>query len=1688
MAVNRDAPTPEQSRAAQEIAAVMAKLAVDSEKVAESLRGQAKAMAEICEAMKCFESTQSIQNMNQLVLALRGVNDISKTTSTTIILVGRDVRNLSGDFGGLGGQIRDAGGQAGKTNKEFDRSKKTSFLLSIALGALIGAYDGLKASIKATLAVSKATLSFFGSIISSAFSITKAILAIPFKMFSALIDMADKGGNSISELAEAINGMRKEFGTLAGPTNKAIMGTAKAMSSLTIPGTSTFQIFGNVAERLKMLTELYASSGPNLRSFAQEIEKTKGAAVALQKGLGLTAEGMETMASISKNSGKPLTQTLVNVTKHADHMAKRFGLDAKLISKDLVKAAGDFKNFGNVSIKEMGIAVTYATKLGLSLDKITGTMDAFGTFDDAADNVSKLNEAFGTNIDAMEIMQAETPDKKLEILRKEMRKAGIEGEKLNHVQRKMIASATGLDDQAIIAATSTKNYGVSLKEIKKEGEKAEKKTLTQAQAMEKLADAMERMLKPGQSLTDGKGLFGGFLAGVMKGIEMSPEFMQMMSAIKRAIVAFFNAGMVVGRKFVELFPGIKDVFSAITKIFDPAKVTQMTQKITSAFTEFFKDIGDPNSKNSFGKLMEKLQDAFFNYFNSNTPEGRELVGGFKKIFIAIIRMIGEAIPYVMQQVTKVALAITEFIKDPKAYIKKLGAGGSDSGFGPVFAEAFENIKQAWPALRDSLVGLFQIAFEKFKSVAVPWMKSTLLPMGEKVLKYMATGFAIRTGITMLIGALLGALKAALLGAIEALFTGGGGGLAGRFVTGLKNLLGPTLTKVLGKTFIVAAVADAAINISKSMEEFSDTLQKKGFDPATSKIAAGTTGLINTITLGLLPKDLQAKISESVAEMSKILFDTLDKWFGPGFSDSIKKLFSSFFDFFAGIGDALLGIWNGDQSKVNSAFQKIGESLWNFLMGAIEFVGNLAIKLGPLLLSYVTSAIGWLLDKISMVLEGIKSSPILRVILGILTFGFSEVLIVLAPIIKKIGSLFTEIGKFFMDVYETVKQVNITQMFRDMGDAIVDFGKSALNALLWPFKKAFEFYMTIQTWMWNNVYKPIVNIFTTAATTTFQLITWPFVKAWEVIKGVVSYLWDTFTGLLENFKVWGNDILNILTDPHTKAWEKIKEVLAYIWSGFKELPSKLIEWGKGLLDKITSPFKGSWEWIKENFSIKKFAEIGQAMVDGIKEKLSNLKETVTKPFKDAYQSVKSFFGISSPSKKFAEMGEDIVQGMDNGMEDLPKNMKKKAEQGAAGMQSVVPTAAKAAGSAAVDTASASENSKVAVMIIQMMTNLIQGLVDAMGGKKVDSKGIDQTTADAISKAIPQINELLKGVGAQIKPLMDNINAAIQGVQVDESTGAKMETAVKMFSFVKDLINSFKNPFEGMVKWDANAADITNMLTSIGQVNAFLSWVVHDNLVGDMAEYVTSIANSMSGVSIDSIKKIDEFFKAVSGLITLFKDPFQGVSMEGYTQSAAILKNIGEIDLVLNNLVWGNSMASSGLGTVSSIAKHINAIADSVTPEIVAKLGGMQLFVKSVIDSAKLIEDLSGKGVVPAVKAAEDMIAAAIRLDEALTKGTKLNIDTKLRAFATKFGKSIGTMGKYVVQAKDVNIHVNFRIAIDATELEKVMVTNGSSVIKQRINLLLEAVKGDGKSTVIKTDAERAKLTSGGSPSDMSNYSY
>jgi hypothetical protein len=130
-------------------------------------------------------------------------------------------------------------------------------------------------------------------------------------------------------------------------------------------------------------------------------------------------------------------------------------------------------------------------------------------------------------------------------------------------------------------------------------------------------------------------------------------------------------------------------------------------------------------------------------------------------------------------------------------------------------------------------------------------------------------------------------------------------------------------------------------------------------------------------------------------------------------------------------------------------------------------------------------------------------------------------------------------------------------------------------------------------------------------------------------------------------------------------------------------------------------------------------------------------------------------------------------------------------------------------------------------------------------------------------------------------------------------------------------------------------------------------------------------------------------------------------------------------------------------------------------------------ESLKTAATYIQDITAAGIVPAVKAVEDMMRSVQKIEDALGQGLKIDLDAKLQAFASKFGK-VGAKGAYTVQARDVNIHVNFKVSMDAQSIEKIMIGSATSIIKNRINVLIDAANDSGSNA---EDAQKSLSTSG-----------
>lgn len=733
----------EQLKATKELSAVMAAVAASAINLETRFRTQAEITKQIAENMKESSTGEVVTQLVEVNKTLKEVSESLKQMQQSGVIA------LNAVAAAAAGAATSTNAQAAATEKAAKASqqaltpqqrlaktiKNTSNNLKgfkqqlkavaeyledeypAAVGAAVGAMSGFMATIKATISIGSGIFSFLGTLASSLWEIGKSILMIPFKLFDGLVGMAKKHAGTISEFAQAINNLRDAFGHLSGEVASTIINVSHSMKGFEGAGISAFQVFGNVAERQELLIKLFQEGGVVLQNFTKEFKTAGGALLGYQRGLGLSAKQLSAFAHRAKVSGKGVNTVLNSVTKQALHLGKTFQIDAKIIARSMADAASDVGHFGRMSTAQLGKAVVYANKLGLELSDIAGTLDAFSNFDDASKNVSRLNSVFGTTIDTMKLLSAEDPTEIISHLREEFKRAGVDGNQLNRHYKRIIEQSANLTSAQVDLIFSQKNQGVEMKKVAAESTKAEKAALSQAQAMNKLADAMKRTLKAGQ-FAEG-GFFDHFFKGFTDGIQRTAEFRQLLRNIARSLMDVYREGRRLGAAFVEYFPGVKDFINALADIFSPGKFKQLAGGVTDILIQFFKDLNDPNGKASFSGLMAKLKEHFFDFFNKQTGPGSKLLSSFGQIMDAIKVIIAGGVSWVMITLAEMVRTISAVIRDPSSVQGAGALGDAAQAYVSPIAQAF---REGWTQLGPALNDLFTVMFEKLGSIIGPMME------------------------------------------------------------------------------------------------------------------------------------------------------------------------------------------------------------------------------------------------------------------------------------------------------------------------------------------------------------------------------------------------------------------------------------------------------------------------------------------------------------------------------------------------------------------------------------------------------------------------------------------------------------------------------------------------------------------------------------------------------------------------------------------------------------------------------------------------------------------------------------------------------------------------------------------------------------------------------------------------------
>ena len=566
--------------------------------------------------------------------------------------------------------------------KAQDKARKSAggFFSTISDGqaAAVGGTAGLVQGFKDMGATLSAMGGMIKSFVGGLFNIGKAIIAIPFKMFSGLITMANNAAQAGTQLRQAFEDVRKEFGSFEqGPAKNVVAGFRDMQSSagnLGGTGLSVSRVFGygpdGLAKMMGAVSDIAKGLGPALNLLGDEFGKNAEKAVMFSKGLGLSGEQMGALMKDAALSGQSQSDMMTEVGSMSLQMAKKFGLSSKDIGKDIADMKGDFVSFGNMSTAQMGAASAYARKLGMDMKDLKGVVDKFDDFEGAADSVSQLNQAFGIQLDTMKMMNAENPAERIDMMRDAFFKAGKSIENMTRQEKKLLMAQTGLTESALKNAFAAENQGMSYEDFADAAGDAEENQLSQEEVMLKLAKAIEKIAEAGQSFS---GIGDAFGKGFMHAMSKDKDMRELMTTIRQFLREVFNFGKDVGKVFMDLMRHT-GMFKGLKKLFDPASFRKLFKDLMGPIKDFAKFImkgeGDPD------KIFQSFADKLTNFFGSKSGALSDIGGALQrmgemliKALIAMASWLWKTIkPMLMPMIKKALAAIGDFLGENWHYI------------------------------------------------------------------------------------------------------------------------------------------------------------------------------------------------------------------------------------------------------------------------------------------------------------------------------------------------------------------------------------------------------------------------------------------------------------------------------------------------------------------------------------------------------------------------------------------------------------------------------------------------------------------------------------------------------------------------------------------------------------------------------------------------------------------------------------------------------------------------------------------------------------------------------------------------------------------------------------------------------------------------------------------------------------
>lgn len=329
------------------------------------------------------------------------------------------------------------------------------------------------------------------------------------------------------------------------------------------------------------------------------------------------------------------------------------------------------------------------------------------------------------------------------------------------------------------------------------------------------------------------------------------------------------------------------------------------------------------------------------------------------------------------------------------------------------------------------------------------------------------------------------------------------------------------------------------------------------------------------------------------------------------------------------------------AKTFESFMKVATKAWDVIKKAFQVAWNTVIN--PI--------IKWIGQKI----QGLKEP-------------FNKFKNDCINIFKSVWTIIKTVWDVFWAVFEPVFKVAwevLSTVFKVVFTTISTIFKTTWEVI----KTAWDVFWTV----FEPIFKVAWEVFKVVFQTTFNVIKTIFTTVWnsvkivfETILGVIKGIWDIFAG--------------IFTGDWNRVWEGIKGVFSSIWNGIKGLFGTLLngmwELAKSIFTGLVSSVKSifgnipgaiSKIWDKAVNFLKNIDLVGigkniiQGLINGIGAMGDALWQAAKNIGNSFVSSIKSFFGINSPSRVMAGFGVNIGEGLVNGVDEMQEKVNESGKQ-------------------------------------------------------------------------------------------------------------------------------------------------------------------------------------------------------------------------------------------------------------------------------------------------------------------------------------------------------------------------------------------------------------------------------------------